>query len=82
VLRLISQELVESTEGDGTGSASCLGRPLVLQVLNHGFITRNIPCTCTAVYPKVSGLIQNGIYAYNNKHLWRSNTKVYGGKTH
>jgi len=31
------------------------------------------------VYPKVS---DNEIYAYNNKHLLRSNTKCYGGKTH
>jgi hypothetical protein len=35
------------------------------------------------VYPKVSGLSHNEIYAYNNKHLLRSNTtKGYGGKTH
>jgi hypothetical protein len=26
--------------------------------------------------------IDNEIYAYNNKHLLRSNTKGYGGKTH
>jgi hypothetical protein len=34
------------------------------------------------VYPKVSGLSHNEIYAYNNKHPLRSNTKGYGGKTH
>jgi hypothetical protein len=34
------------------------------------------------VYPKVSGLVDNEIYAYKNKHLLRSNTKGYGGKTH
>jgi hypothetical protein len=34
-----------------------------------------------AVYPKVSGLSNNEIYAYNNKHSMRSNTKGYGGKT-
>jgi hypothetical protein len=34
------------------------------------------------VYPKVSGLSHNEIYAYNNKHSLRSNTKGYGGKTH
>jgi hypothetical protein len=33
------------------------------------------------VYPKVSGLSHNEIYAYNNKHWLRSNTKGYGGKT-
>jgi hypothetical protein len=33
-------------------------------------------------YPKVSGLSHNGIYAYNNKHSLRSNTKGYGCKTH
>jgi hypothetical protein len=35
---------------------------------------------CTRIYPKVSGLSHNEIYAYNNKHSLRSNTKVYGGK--
>jgi uncharacterized protein YccT (UPF0319 family) len=34
------------------------------------------------VYPKVSGLSHNEIYAYNNKHSLRNNTKGYGGKTH
>jgi hypothetical protein len=36
----------------------------------------------TRVYPKVSGLSHNEIYAYNNKHSLRTNTKAYGGKTH
>jgi hypothetical protein len=36
----------------------------------------------TRVYPKVSGLSHNEIYAYNNKHSLRSNTKGCGGKTH
>jgi hypothetical protein len=36
----------------------------------------------TSVYPKVSGLSHNEIYAYNNKHSLRSDTKGYGGKTH
>jgi hypothetical protein len=36
----------------------------------------------TRVYPKISGLTHNEIYAYNNKHSLRSNTKDYGGKTH
>jgi hypothetical protein len=36
----------------------------------------------TRVYPKVSGLSQNEIYANNNKHSLISNIKVYGGKTH
>jgi hypothetical protein len=38
---------------------------------------------------KIQGCIQkfpdwvdNEIYAYNNKHSLRSNTKGYGGKTH
>jgi hypothetical protein len=26
--------------------------------------------------------VDNEIYAYNNKHSFRSETKVYGGKTH
>jgi hypothetical protein len=26
--------------------------------------------------------VDNEIYAYNNKHSFRSNTKGYGGKTH
>jgi hypothetical protein len=34
------------------------------------------------MYPKVSGLSHNEIYAYNNKHSLRSNTKGYGGKPH
>jgi hypothetical protein len=34
------------------------------------------------VYPKVFGLSHNKIYTYNNKHLLRSNTNGYGGKTH
>jgi len=33
------------------------------------------------VYPEFSG-VDNEIYAYNNKHSLRSNTKGYGGKTH
>jgi hypothetical protein len=33
-------------------------------------------------YPKVFGPNHNEIYAYNNKHSLRSNTKGYGGKTH
>jgi hypothetical protein len=36
----------------------------------------------TKVYPKVSGLSRNEIYAYNNKHSLRSNTKDYCGKVH
>jgi hypothetical protein len=36
----------------------------------------------TKVYPKVSGLSHNEIYAYYNKHSLRSNTKGYGGETH
>jgi hypothetical protein len=34
------------------------------------------------VYPKVSGLSHNEIYAYNNRHSLRSKTKGYSGKTH
>jgi len=37
---------------------------------------------CTWVYPKVSALSCNEIYAYNNKNSLRSNIKGYGGKTH
>jgi hypothetical protein len=37
---------------------------------------------CTRVYTKVSGLSRNEIYAYNNKHSSRSDTKGYGGRTH
>jgi hypothetical protein len=40
------------------------------------------PAEHTRIYPKVSGLSRNEIYAYNNKHSSRSNTKGYGGKTH
>jgi hypothetical protein len=36
----------------------------------------------TMVYPKVSGLSHNEIYAYNNKHSLRSNIESYGGKIH
>jgi hypothetical protein len=36
----------------------------------------------TRVYPKVSGLSRNEIYAYNNKDSLRSNTKGYYAKTH
>jgi hypothetical protein len=36
----------------------------------------------TTVYPKVSGLSHDEVYAYNNKHSLRSNTKGYGSKTH
>jgi hypothetical protein len=35
----------------------------------------------TRVYPKVSGWVDNEIYAYNNKRSLRSNTKSYDGKT-
>jgi hypothetical protein len=31
---------------------------------------------------KFSDWFDNEIYAYNNKHSLRSNTKGYGGKTH
>jgi hypothetical protein len=34
------------------------------------------------VYPKISGLSHNKIYAYKNKHSLRMNTKGYGGKSH
>jgi hypothetical protein len=37
---------------------------------------------CTRVYPKVSGLSHNEIYAYNSKHSLRSNTKGYSGKNY
>jgi hypothetical protein len=35
-------------------------------------------CACydTRVYPKVSGLSHNEIYAYNNEHSLRSNTTL------
>jgi hypothetical protein len=39
-------------------------------------------CKYTRVYPKVSGLSHNEIYAYNSKHSFRSNIKGYGVKTH
>jgi len=35
----------------------------------------------TRVYPKVSRLRHNEVYAYKNKHSLRSNTKGYGDKT-
>jgi hypothetical protein len=34
---------------------------------------------CTQKFPD---WVDNEIYAYNNKHSFRSNTKGYGGKTH
>jgi hypothetical protein len=34
------------------------------------------------VYPNFPDLVDNEIYAYNNKHSLRSNKKGYGGKTH
>jgi hypothetical protein len=37
---------------------------------------------CMRMYPKVSRLSHNEIYAYNNKHSLRSNTKGYGSKSH
>jgi hypothetical protein len=46
----------------------------IMNVVGGGGVTR--------VYPKVSGLSHNEIYAYNNKHSLRWNMKVYGGKTH
>jgi hypothetical protein len=36
----------------------------------------------TRVYPKLSGLSHNEIYAYNNKQSFRSNTKYYDAKPH
>jgi hypothetical protein len=36
----------------------------------------------TRLYPKVSGLSQDEIYAYNNERSLRSNTKGCGSKTH
>jgi hypothetical protein len=36
----------------------------------------------TKVYPNVSGLSHNEIYAYFWYYSLRSNTKGYGGKTH
>jgi hypothetical protein len=34
------------------------------------------------MYPKISGLSLNEIYAYNNKRSLRGNTVGCGGKTH
>jgi hypothetical protein len=34
------------------------------------------------MYPKVSGLSHNEMYAHHCKHSLRSNKKHYGGKTH
>jgi hypothetical protein len=34
---------------------------------------------CIQMFPD---WVDNEIYAYKNKHSLRSNTKVYGGKTH
>jgi hypothetical protein len=36
----------------------------------------------TKVIQKFPVWVDNEIYAYNNKHSLRSNTKGYGGKTH
>jgi len=48
----------------------------------HQLICILIVCSYTRVYPKVSGLSHNDIYAYNNNHSLRSNTKGYGSKSH
>jgi hypothetical protein len=48
-------------------------------------------CVCVYVYrhtythgyiQKFPDWVDDEIYAYNNKHSLRSNTKGYGGKTH
>jgi hypothetical protein len=44
----------------------------------HGFLTLAIR-GCNQKFPD---WVDNEIYAYNNKHSLRSNTKSYGDKTH
>jgi hypothetical protein len=55
-----------------------------LYIVNFRYIFIN-----SATNPDIRGCIQkssdwihNEIYAYNNKHSLRCNTKGYGGKTH
>jgi hypothetical protein len=73
--------------GEDRGSSSTI---LVIHLLLRAFLVTTFCCpqsklyssANTRVYPKVSGLSHNEIYAYNNKHSFRSNTKGYGGRTH
>jgi hypothetical protein len=41
----------------------------------HNWSKEGLRDSTTNVYPKVSGLSHNEIYAYNNKHSFRSNTQ-------
>jgi hypothetical protein len=46
-------------------------------------LTVNIPgIAIPGCIQKFPDWVDNEIYAYNNKHSLRSNTKGYGGKTH
>jgi hypothetical protein len=56
--------------------------PVRNAVLHTIDVLRYVIPSHTRVCPKVSGLSHNEIYAYNNKHSLRSNTKCYGGKAH
>jgi hypothetical protein len=51
-------------------------------ILRTGLANAFTAILCRMVYPKVSGLIHKELYAHDNKHSLRSNTKGYGGKTH
>jgi hypothetical protein len=63
---------------------SIKGRAFHGQLGDYKLLRENyIPCSCTRVYPKVSGLSHNEINNNNNnKHSLRRSTKGYGGKTH
>jgi hypothetical protein len=66
-------------DGDVVQTESTNLLPVTLACLNMLKYSYGRP---TRVYPKVSGLSRNEIYAYNNKHSLRSNVECYGGKTH
>jgi hypothetical protein len=50
----------------------------MLRCYYTGLKKKNTVRVCIQKFPD---WVDNEIYAYNNKHLLRSNTKGYGGKT-
>jgi hypothetical protein len=44
--------------------------------------SRKFPINIRECIQKYPDWVDNEVYAYNNKHSLRSNTKGYGGKTH
>jgi len=60
---------------------TCRLQPTVCHVVGNSVRCRKYH-GFTRVYPKVSGLSLNVMYAYNNTQSLRSDTKGYGDKTH